>query len=97
MYSTGEVLFVPYRSMLLLRADVPHAGGFIVGDKGDPRKHLFVYRYPRGIVCALRQENWYFTPDGKVHLSKVCIHSDDIHEETMVDEGKNDNDLQFHF
>ena len=84
---------MPYGSMLLLRADVPHAGGFLVGDKGDPRGHLFVYKYPHGVVRALRQENWYFTPDGKVSLSKVCNHSHEIDNDGRVDENKNDNDM----
>ena len=74
----GEIIFIPYGSMLLLRGDVIHASGFKVGDNCDQRGHLYIYKYPLGIVCPVNLENWYHTPDGKTCLHDIYVHHDDV-------------------
>jgi hypothetical protein len=38
----GMVLYVPFGSMLVLRGDVIHGGGFMSDNNGNPRLHMYV-------------------------------------------------------
>jgi hypothetical protein len=38
----GMVLYVPFGTMLVLRGDVIHGGGFMSDNNGNPRLHMYV-------------------------------------------------------
>jgi hypothetical protein len=55
----GVVVFIPYGKMLLLRANVVHAGGFRPqGNDGNRRCHLYVYK-KSGVQHDLLPSNLY--------------------------------------
>ena len=45
--------------MLLLRADVVHAGGFATAASGNPRGHCYIYKTPRGAAHSYPLSNCY--------------------------------------
>jgi hypothetical protein len=62
----GHIVEIPYGSILLLRADVIHAGGFKTATSGNPRCHFYIYKKSRGDVHASRPANSYENHDGKL-------------------------------
>jgi hypothetical protein len=42
----GQLVQIKYGSILILRGDVVHAGGFCSGPGGNPRAHMYLYRGP---------------------------------------------------
>jgi hypothetical protein len=62
---TGVLIQIPFGQVLLLRADVIHAGGFCTAKSGNPRCHLYVYKTPNGAMHSLSLKNCYdFEKDG---------------------------------
>jgi hypothetical protein len=55
----GRLVDVPYGEMLLLRADVVHAGGFTTCGSGNPRGHLYIYKTPHGVQHSTPLKNAY--------------------------------------
>jgi hypothetical protein len=42
----GQLVQIQYGTILILRGDVVHAGGFCSGPQGNPRAHMYLYRDP---------------------------------------------------
>ena len=74
----GKVVFVPFKTLLVLRGDVAHAGGFLVGNNFDPRGHSYIYKHPHGVTRSVKLMNWYDTRDGKTRLETIYAHSDEV-------------------
>jgi hypothetical protein len=74
----GCLVHIPYGQMLLLRADVVHAGGFKTAPSGNPRRHFYVYKVPDGVVHANPLSNSYNIEDDNsgVELADVYKHWD---------------------
>jgi hypothetical protein len=58
-HKQGRLVEVPYGMILLLRADVVHAGGFATAASGNPRCHYYVYKTPKGALHATHPGNSY--------------------------------------
>lgn len=55
----GVIVNIAFGEMLVLRADVVHAGGFATAVSGNPRGHFYVYKTPRGVQHAYPLSNCY--------------------------------------
>jgi hypothetical protein len=55
----GCLVHIPYGKILLLRADVVHAGGFKTAASGNPRCHFYVYKTPNGVAHSTPLSNSY--------------------------------------
>ena len=75
---TGVVVRIPFGTILLLRADVVHAGGFTTAPSGNPRGHFYIYKTPRGVLHSYPLSNCYDVDiDGKnVPLLELYKHCD---------------------
>lgn len=58
---TGILVDIPFGEILLLRADVVHAGGFATAPSGNPRGHFYIYKTPRGVQHSYPLSNCYDT------------------------------------
>ena len=58
----GEVVNLPYRTMLMTRGDTVHAGGFVKGTEGDPRAHFYAYQGRDMTVHKFPAKNNYTLP-----------------------------------
>jgi len=66
-HATGRLVKIPYGQILLLRADVVHAGGFLTTTttgaddhhQGQPRGHMYVYKTPYGAGHPYPLSNCY--------------------------------------
>jgi hypothetical protein len=58
-HKRGRLVEVPYGKILILRADVVHAGGFATAASGNPRCHFYVYKTPKGALHATHPGNSY--------------------------------------
>jgi hypothetical protein len=56
---TGVVVDIPFGTVLLLRADVVHAGGFLSAVSGNPRGHFYIYKTPRAVQHSYPLSNCY--------------------------------------
>jgi hypothetical protein len=56
---TGCLVHITYGKILLLRADVVHAGGFKTAASGNPRCHFYVYKTPGGVAHSTPLSNSY--------------------------------------
>ena len=56
---TGNLIHIPFGTILLLRADVVHAGGFATSESGNPRGHFYIYKTPRGLQHPYPLSNCY--------------------------------------
>ena len=56
---TGVVVNIPFGEILLLRADVVHAGGFAPSPSGNPRGHFYIYKTPHGALHSYPLSNSY--------------------------------------
>jgi hypothetical protein len=59
----GQIVEIPYGNILLLRADVIHAGGFKTAISGNPRCHFYIYKTPGGSVHTSPLANSYESHD----------------------------------
>ena len=50
---------VHYGKILILRANVVHAGGFVTTEWGNLRCHFYVYKTPDGALHATHPANSY--------------------------------------
>jgi hypothetical protein len=56
----GSLVHIAYGKILLLRADVVHAGGFANNaESGDPRAHFYIYKLPGGVLHETQLSNSY--------------------------------------
>ena len=55
----GVLVNIHFGEMLLLRADVVHAGGFATAASGNPRGHFYIYKTPRGAAHSYPLSNCY--------------------------------------
>lgn len=56
----GSLVHIAYGKILLLRADVVHAGGFANNvETGDPRAHFYIHKLPGGVLHELQLSNSY--------------------------------------
>ena len=62
LHQLGEVVEIPYGTMLLTRGDTVHAGGFVNGTQGDPRAHFYVYQGRDETVHTYPPRNNYELP-----------------------------------
>jgi hypothetical protein len=82
MEETGVLVDIPFGKILLLRADVVHAGGFATAASGNPRGHFYIYKTPRGVQHSYPLSNCYDTEIGGdrvplLEFYKHCIESVD--------------------
>lgn len=68
----GRVVYIPYGSALLLRADVIHGGGLASDPNGNPRGHCYIHRTAkrsalRGVPFpgAMQVKNLYVDQHGE--------------------------------
>lgn len=70
----GSLVHIAYGKILLLRADVVHAGGFANNvESGDPRAHFYIYKHPGGVLHELQLANSYdgFVREGDTVRKKM--------------------------
>ena len=58
-HKVGRLVKIHLGQILLLRADVVHAGGFMTAESGNPRGHLYIYKNPRDARHPLHLSNCY--------------------------------------
>jgi hypothetical protein len=80
----GCLVHIPYGKILLLRADVVHAGGFITAASGNPRCHFYVYKDPDGVVHSTPLSNSY-KDSQQVELKKYYEHCDYRNDDETAD------------
>jgi hypothetical protein len=75
----GVLVKIEHNSILLLRADVIHAGGFMDDHDGNPRAHLYIYKSD-GVPHTVQVSNSYdVNIDGTHHdLGKFYKHNDQL-------------------
>jgi hypothetical protein len=72
---TGAIVTIPFGSILLLRADVVHAGGFQTSYTGNPRAHFYVYKTPGGVQHSYPLANCYELPGSGLPLLQQYRHN----------------------
>lgn len=55
----GVLVNIAFGEILVLRADVVHAGGFATAASGNPRGHFYIYKTPRGVQHSYPLSNCY--------------------------------------
>jgi hypothetical protein len=84
-HTQGRLVEIPYGKILILRADVVHAGGFATAASGNPRCHLYVYKTPEGALHATHLGNSYHIGEDnqRVQLEEFYKHCE-IDENSFV-------------
>lgn len=72
---TGAIVTIPFGSLLLLRADVIHAGGFQTSYTGNPRAHFYIYKTPGGVQHSYPLANCYVLPNSVLPLLHQYRHN----------------------
>ena len=70
----GSLVQIDVNNILLLRADVVHAGGFATTVSGNPRVHLYVAR-DGAMEPSFPLSNCYDLPNSTIKLSETHIHA----------------------
>jgi hypothetical protein len=71
-HQRGRLVEVPYGKILILRADVVHAGGYATAASGYPRCQFYVYKTPKGALHATHPGNSYhFRKNGQEEKLKL--------------------------
>jgi len=84
----GYLIHIPYGKILLLRADVVHAGAFATSASGNPRGHFYIYKTPRGLQHPYPLANCYegFIDGVPVNLCDHYKHSSECEQIQSVEE-----------
>jgi hypothetical protein len=70
----GQLVHIGLNNILLLRADVVHAGGYATSSEGNPRVHLYVTK-SGGQAAAYPPANSYNFPHSTTALSSTYKHA----------------------